>query len=335
MKRVVSSAHTPMVIFHTFCRLGGSILQRTIVSHFHRKATSRMFLLLGIVLLLTAAPGTKSLWAQVTEPIPPPNAANLVVGQFDSLATTLRAKATADECWSGLGQNTRYAFLNLANPIQPCSAGQIPKVNQGYIWGSTQVGNIIYFGTLANGQCIAEGGVSTRPGGPPPYVAGDNAYVNTWACEFGRSPYSPSPLPAQIGDFRPSRFYAYSLVDHSIKDITPKLGGTPPGSVCGPTGTNPLCLDPLWLTLRGVRSVTAYTQPSTGRTYVLIGGPALVQGNNALDFFALDVTSITTPSQITNNKWVGKFQYAGFNDMRRWLSNGGVLYAPVGKPNNA
>lgn len=265
------------------------------------------------------------------DPIPPPTTPNTIVGQYNSLQVTLLAKATPDECWKALGQNTPFDFINQANPVQPCPAGQIPKVNQGYIWGGTQVGNLVLFGTLANGQCVTEGLLLNASGTTPtPYETATNEFVNSWACEFGVSPYVPSLLPAPLGDYRPPRFYAYNLTDLTIKDITPKLGGAPPGVVCGPLGVNPYCLDSLWLTLLGARAVTSYVDPVTQHTYVLVGGPALVAAANALNFFALDITGVTEPSQITNSNWVGKYEYTGYNDIRRWIPANGVLYAPVG-----
>jgi hypothetical protein len=280
------------------------------------------------VLLLA---GAATLWGQLPpDPIQPPTTPNTVTGGFNTLKGTLRAKATSDEYWCALGQNVKYAWIA---PTEPCPNGQvaIPKVDQGYIWGAVLVNGVAYFGTQSNAECIGEGALSNQPNGPASYQ------TDSWACEFGVSPYSPSPpapppgglLPGQIGDQRPPRMYSYNLSTHVITDITPKLGGSP-GSFCDPhTGANPLCIDQLWYSLRGVRTATSYTEPLTGRTYLIISGPALVQASNALDFYAMDISG---PSSPNNGKWVAKYQYVGYNDMRHWITVNGVLYAPVGKP---
>ena len=72
------------------------------------------------------------------------------------------------------------------------------KVNQSYIWGITTAGSAVWFGTFANGQCITQAGVAP----PTPYQ------TDSWVCEFGNSPYVPSPFPdGRIGDARPPRAY--------------------------------------------------------------------------------------------------------------------------------
>jgi hypothetical protein len=227
----------------------------------------------------------------------------------------------------------RWDFYNPANPAQPCPSGEVPRVDQGYIWGAAQWKNLIFFGTVANANCIGEAPFTNpnNPNGPPPYQ------TSSWGCDFGSSPYtinfwaSPLALPPVIGDFRPSRYYVYNLTNHTIKDITPKLGGSP-GSYCSATGGGtPLCLDNLWLKIRGVRTSTVYNDPN-GHTYVLVSGPALVL-TQGLSFFALDVTGMTDPSQFTNSNWVAEFSDPNYVDMRHWLSYQGVLYAPSAKQN--
>ena len=256
----------------------------------------------------------------VPEPMPPPfMPSSAVIGGFNTLHGTLRAKASPDECFQSLGTNVKWDFINQENPLQPCAPGKVPKVNQGYIWGSTIINGIAYFGTQANAECIAEAVFSTNPA---PYQ------TDTWACEFGVSPYAQAnggPLPAVLGDQRPPRMYSYNISTHVVTDITPKLGGNP-GAFCSPGGPNPLCVDQLWLSVRGVRTATAYTEPATGKTFLIVSGPAIVQGSNALNFFAYDIAA---------QQWVAKYQYIGYSDMRHWLTVNGVLYAPVGKPSQA
>src|ERR1700679_3819496 len=73
--------------------------------------------------------------AQVTEPIPPPTTPETQITNLASGTGYVRAKASPDECWTGLGQNTRYDFIDQQTPLTPCNSNQIPKTDQGYIWG--------------------------------------------------------------------------------------------------------------------------------------------------------------------------------------------------------
>jgi hypothetical protein len=258
--------------------------------------------------------------AQVTEPIAPPTTPNTVISNLNSAVGYVRAKASPDECWTGLNQNTLWNFLNLSNPTAPCNSNQIPKVNQGYIWGQVLVGDQIYFGTFANPECLAAAPGNSNP--KPVFHAG------SWTCEYADSPLSITkggPLPPSLGDDRPPRMYVYDIPSQTIRDITPKLGGAPPAAICGPTGTDPLCTDNLWNTTLGIRSAASYTEPATGKTYVIVSGQALVSGpsQNAANFFVWG---------ISENRWVGKFQLVGVSDSRHWLNYQGVLYVAAFKP---
>src|SRR3954452_14092318 len=79
-------------------------------------------------------------FAQPPDPVPPPFTPESEVTNLNSATGIVRAKASPDECWSGLGQNTKFDFVNQQNPAMPCNTGQIPKVNQGYVWGTAVVG---------------------------------------------------------------------------------------------------------------------------------------------------------------------------------------------------
>jgi hypothetical protein len=279
--------------------------------------------------------------AQVPEVIPPPLAPNTVTGGFATLTGYLRAQASPDECWTGLGKNTRWDF-------PPCTATQIGKTDQGYIWGATLYNDILYFGTTANPDCVGEGFTATQLSQNANSLT--QGYVtNTWACEFGQSPYSLTTCPAlpvttcpwskfglalpdNIADFRPPRFYAYNVLTHVMKDITPKLGSNA-GAYCdNPQGGDfapgtPLCVDAYWLGMEGVHAVTAIS--SNGHNYILVSGPGITGSGAVLDYFALDVTNVTSPAQITNANWVAKYQTTAYVDQRHWLTYNGVMYAPV------
>jgi len=82
---------------------------------------------------------------------------------------TRLAKAKPDECLNGLGQ----AYP--AGP--PCASGQA-KVNQAYVWGLTQAGPTIWFGTGANVHCLVGGDTL---GNLKPVANSD------WTCEYGES----------------------------------------------------------------------------------------------------------------------------------------------------
>src|SRR6516162_8229897 len=91
------------------------------------------------VLLLA---GAVTVWGQLPpDPIQPPTTPNTVTGGFNTLKGTLRVKASPDEYWCALGQNVKYAWIA---PSEPCPNGQvaIPKVDQGYIWGSVIVNGV-------------------------------------------------------------------------------------------------------------------------------------------------------------------------------------------------
>jgi hypothetical protein len=268
------------------------------------------------ILLLVAAwilPGV--LGAQVTEPIPPPDTPGTVVTNLSTATGIVRVKASPDECWTGLGQNTKYDFINQQTPQTPCDANQIPKVDQGYIWGQALVGNQIFFGTYANAECVGPG----PNGNLTPFVL-----TGAYGCEFAESPYAAGNgglLPPSEADFRPPRMYIYDISSHTIRDITPKLGGSPPAGICGPQGVNPLCNDVLWNQMVGVHSVMPYTEPTTGNTYIIVSGT--LQLPIAINFFVWGVTE---------GRWVGKYTMNGYYDMRHSETYQGVLYAAAFKP---
>jgi hypothetical protein len=275
-----------------------------------RPGTSRKKILLFVVGCIF--PGVAG--AQVTEPIPPPDAPGTVVTNMSTATGIVRAKATPDECWTGLGQNTKYDFINQQTPQTPCDANQIPKVDQGYIWGQVLVGNQLFFGTFANAECVGQ----SHTGNLTPF-----AITGAYGCEYSESPYALGNgglLPATVADFRPPRMYVYDVPSHTIRDITPKLGGSPPAAVCGPQGIDPLCNDLMWNQTQGIRSAVAYTEPTTGNIYVIVSGPA--QDVLSVNFFVWGVTE---------NRWVAKYPLYTYYGLRRWVLNQGVLYAAAFK----
>jgi hypothetical protein len=262
--------------------------------------TPRLLLLVSSAMLCLAQ----------TDPIPNAKTPNNEVGSL-RLKGVVRAKASPDECYLSLGGNVRYDFINQADPAAPCLAGKVPKVNQSYVWGIVVDGNNIFFGTTPNGHCITHGGVVTNESQLKPYQ------TDSWACEFGVSPYSTpkgGPLPPRIGDFRPPRFYVYDRTLGTITDITPK----------GPvSASNPLGLDQMWLGLRGARASIVLGD------FVVVGGPAL-SSDGRLSFFAY---------QKSTKQWVAKYQTPAvtttspnaYDNIRRFVVHNDVAYAGVGK----
>ena len=142
--------------------------------------------------------------ALATDPVPDP-----VLG-----INQLLAQAMPDECFDGVGVD--YPPIN---PDGTCDQGQ-PKANQSYVWGLTEQGGKLWFGTLSNAACILDG----LAGGQP-------TVTSLFDCEFGQSQYARSypTIPASLGDWRPPRIYSWDLatgelVDHTV--LTPLLKNT-------------------------------------------------------------------------------------------------------------
>jgi hypothetical protein len=120
------------------------------------------------------------------------------------LSDQLLAKAAPDECFAGIGQP--YPPLQADGT---CPAGSIPKRNQGYVWGLTQVGTQVWFGTDANVLCVG--------GGDPPPVQ-----TSVYVCEHGESQYGKEhDLPPGSGDWRPPKALLYDLASSTLTDLSP------------------------------------------------------------------------------------------------------------------
>jgi hypothetical protein len=174
------------------------------------------------------------------------------------------AKAQPDECYNGIG--------NPYPPGPPCSEGQ-PKVNQAYVWGLTQQGNV-WFGTAPNTVCLVMGpleGSAPTPVEAPSFV-----------CEFGESTFVPPlPVPAIIGDWRPARIYEYNPVTQDLIDKSPLAG-------------------PLLNTTLGLRSAGSLDD------VIFLAGPSLGKGINMFAFNSdgtfLKNTTLADYSDI--RKWI-------------------------------
>lgn len=177
----------------------------------------------------------------------------LVIGWLTCIATfgaepgiTRLSKAPPEEFFAGIGKP--YYLLGQ----QPPGTVGKPKVNQAYVWGMTQAGDSIWFGTAANPVSLVVGGIL---GISVPF---ENEFqVN----EFWRSQYpgiNPLLKPF-LGDWRPPRIYRYQT-GSGVQDVTPN--------------------DPLLSNTIGLRSAGANDE------IVLIAGPALIQ--LGINVFAFD-----------------------------------------------
>src|SRR5437588_10626124 len=79
---------------------------------------------------------------------------NQVIPFLPTTNGSLRAKAQPDECFSIFGIGANLPFTK-----PPCFFST-PKVNQAYIWGITDAGTDLWFGTVANPHCVTDGGLS-------------------------------------------------------------------------------------------------------------------------------------------------------------------------------
>jgi hypothetical protein len=199
---------------------------------------------------------------------------------LETLAGRVLAQAQPDECFIDVGQRLPIGADGT------CQEGR-PKVNQAYVWGLTQAGSRLWFGTGPNVFCLVTGVLlAAATGAPGPWVN------NSWACEYGEGPHSP-PLPASIGDWRPPGFFYYDLELGVQVEVTPD--------------------DPLVDETLGVRGAGATEQT------VILGGPAV--NGPGVNFFFFDAAT---------GNYIGSRHAPEFNNFRKTVLHGGVLYAGVG-----
>lgn len=163
-----------------------------------------------------------------------------------------------DECYFGIGVD--YPPIN---PDGTCDSG-IPKRNRSHIWGMTQAGlgesgfsgDDVWFGTMANGKCVATG-----------YLANPSPQETvSWVCEYGESALArrdTNPLPPHVGDWRAPKAYSFDLETGRLTDRTPD--------------------DSLFDATLGIRSAASL------REIVFLAGPSLTGGSS--HFFAWNAQS--------------------------------------------
>ncbi|GGQ41521.1 hypothetical protein [Couchioplanes azureus] len=203
--------------------------------------------------------------------------------RFDYTFTRL-AKAKADECFDGVGK---------AYPAGPrCQTGK-PKVNQAYVWGLTQVGKTLWFGTGANVHCLVSGATLdyVKP------TANDN-----WTCEYGESQArkADQAIPDYMGDMRAPEVWTYDIATGRSVDKSAEIRAKSPDDA-----------------LRLSHTVGLRAAGTMGNV-VLLGGPAL---ENTLNMFAFDATT---------QQYLGSINFPDFGNIRTFLVAEDALYLGVG-----
>lgn len=211
-----------------------------------------------------------------------PNVGNSAHGSIGQNKWEMLAKAQPDECFNGIG-----------NPYPsgpPCDQGQA-KVNQAYVWGLTQAGDNLWFGTGANVNCIVQGHSLSMP---TPELTKD------WVCEFGQSEVAKeNDLPANIGDFRPPEVFTYDTATNSLTDRTQEIRNA--------SQADSDLLDHTF----GMRSAGSLNGVA------FMGGPG---ANGAINMFAFDTDT---------GAYLGSHSFPAYNNIRHFTVADGVLYAGV------
>lgn len=189
--------------------------------------------------------------------------------EFGTTSHDLLAKAVPDECYTEIGG---------PRTDPPCSGASRPKVNEGYVWSMVDVGPDIWFGTVANTQCIIMSTLIGQAlgGGLPPHES------NAWVCEFGDDVYDP------FDDQRPPKIYVYHTATGVLEDMTSAL-------------------DAAGETLLG--DVIGLRAAGTDDGVVLFAGPT-VDGDVHLFAFATDGTYINS----SQAAWTDIRRFANFGD---------------------
>ncbi len=123
--------------------------------------------------------------------------------EADSRSMELLSKASADECFYGVGAPNEYVPDGFDS--QAClSSGGTPKTNESYIWGMTKADDMIFFGTNANARCFNVGNAET-------YDTED-----LWVCEKSEE-HNVNPVVQK--DHRPPSMYLYDTKSGQLKKL--------------------------------------------------------------------------------------------------------------------
>jgi len=251
---------------------------------------------------------------------------------------TVVGKAAPDECWkpptdpNNASQYGQYSTTapTLVKGKWTCPTGYVPKVNQAYVWGLTRTGTNLWFGTVANTQCLVMGS----------YLQMTTPMLNqTSVCEFGQSPtvqqgvslgtttiIPPGAIPAGLGDWRPPHLFRYTMGSSSQPVDLATLQG--PAAKAALT----VALDQTV----GIRSADSMDDPfNSGHKIIIFAGPSLAQ---QLMMFAFR----------DDGSYLGSKSFGDYNDIRRWvtttdnkvftgvgLTNAGAAKSPSGTSGGA
>jgi hypothetical protein len=206
-----------------------------------------------------------------------------------------------------------------------------PKFNENYVWGLRKVGSDLWFGTMANTECVISGGRSVTLGSAPPKPGSGNRQL----CEYNYSylvrdrlppgdPVADDPaynLPEDLvfpagyeamADWRRPHIRV-RLASGELDDKTDDIVDF------DPTTHTDLHEQRLNDTL-GIRFVS-----SIGNT-VLAGGPTIEGGvgGDGINLFVF---------QADTRAFLNSCTLAGYNDIRKGVEANGALYFPVRKVN--
>jgi len=173
------------------------------------------------------------------------------------LATKRMSKADPDECFYGVGNvNNLYPATSTCPQVMLQGAPSTPnKVNPAYVWGLTQTGNTLWFGTAPNVLCLVIGTLLSQL-----QATLNPILTDSYVCEFGQSIYrSQHPaIPPALGDVRPPQIYYYNTATQMLTVATPN--------------------DPLLAATVGIRSA------GNENGVVFLGGPNLLGGVSLFAF---------------------------------------------------
>jgi len=120
------------------------------------------------------------------------------------------AKAEPDEWYNGIGGP--YVPLGEQSPGDP---GR-PKVNQDYVWATTQTGADIWFASGGNVLCQASSVIGS---------AGSEGYEDGIHVTEGAQSQYPSGIPDDLkmflGDWRPPEIHRYNTLTNTYEEMTP------------------------------------------------------------------------------------------------------------------
>jgi hypothetical protein len=204
------------------------------------------------------------------------------------------AKAVPDECYLGIGEVNVYPF----DPnTETCSAGRL-KVNEAYVFGLTEANGTLWFGSAPNMRCMFWGTIAEAS----PLEATPFESTNVWTCEYGASRYGlQAGLPGHLGDWRPP----------SIRTYNTRTGAVEEKVVTG----DPLIRETLGLRAAGALGDVVFL---AGPTLTGLGGPVEMEGG--INLFAFHSRT---------GQYLGSRQFLQYNNIRKFVVVGGVLYAGV------